>query len=130
MTVLEELRRVERDVTSRLRELRPLVDEYRQLEEVASRLGLSTSSDSAPRSAARARPRRNGAAPARRVAARPGERRAQMLETVARRPNVTVRQVADELDVDPTSLYRVVRELVAGGEIVKDGATLRLPERR
>src|SRR3954452_25149645 len=40
MSVLDQVRTLEQQVLQRLRELRPLVDEYRDLEKVAERLGL------------------------------------------------------------------------------------------
>ena len=40
MSVLDQLRALEQQVQRRLREPRPLVDEYRDLEKVAERLGL------------------------------------------------------------------------------------------
>src|SRR4051794_9125507 len=74
MSVLDQLRGVERQVLGRLRELRPLVDEYRDLEKVAERLGLrrdeSAPADdaggatSAPRAKAKAKPVRARAAKA------------------------------------------------------------------
>src|SRR3954468_2690290 len=57
-SVLDQLRALEQQVEKRLRELAPLVAEYRDLEKVAERLGLKRSapesSDApAPKSAAR-----------------------------------------------------------------------------
>jgi hypothetical protein len=40
MSVLDELRALENQVVARMKELRPLIDEYRELEQVAQRLGL------------------------------------------------------------------------------------------
>ena len=40
MSVLDQVRALEQQVQQRLRELRPLVAEYRDLEQVAERLGL------------------------------------------------------------------------------------------
>ena len=45
MSVLDQLRALEREVQQRLRELRPLVAEYRDLEKVAERLGLKRDED-------------------------------------------------------------------------------------
>jgi transposase-like protein len=42
-----------------------------------------------------------------------------------RRPGRTVAQLAAELDVDRTALYRVIRRLEADGRVVKEGATVR-----
>src|SRR4051812_18920618 len=45
MSVLDQVRALEQQVLQRLRELRPLVAEYRDLEKVAERLGLSREQD-------------------------------------------------------------------------------------
>jgi DNA-binding MarR family transcriptional regulator len=91
----------------RLKELEPLVEEYRQLRQLARRLGVDTS----------------GATP-RRVLAKPGQRREQVLERVTAQPGVTIREIGRAMGVDPTSLYRPVRQLEAEGAIRKDGRHL------
>lgn len=130
MSVLENLRRVEGDLIARMRELRPLVDEYLELAATARRLDVQLPadaladrlgagpSDAPPPAPPAARGRR------RRAQARPGERREQILLLVAGRPGLTVRQVGEALGVDPTSLYRPVRELIANGSLRKDGPEL------
>lgn len=45
MSVLDQFRTAEEQVAKRLRELKPLVAEYHELEQVAQRLGLSLSED-------------------------------------------------------------------------------------
>src|SRR3954451_7205404 len=66
MSVLDQLRGLERDVHQRLRELRPLVAEYHDLEKLAKRLGLKRDDDEpaqtpaakdAPRAKSKAKPR-------------------------------------------------------------------------
>lgn len=47
MSVLDQVRALEQQVLQRLRELRPLVDEYRDLEKVAERLGLKRDDEQA-----------------------------------------------------------------------------------
>jgi hypothetical protein len=47
MSVLDQIRALEQEVLQRLRELRPLVNEYRDLEKVAERLGLRRDTDEA-----------------------------------------------------------------------------------
>ncbi len=51
MSVLDQLRSIEQQVLARLRELRPLVAEYRDLEKVADRLGLKREDDEPARGA-------------------------------------------------------------------------------
>jgi hypothetical protein len=130
LSILENLRRVEGDLVARMRELRPLVDEYLELEATARRLDVSLPPDALAERLAVAAP--DGPPPSppasrrrrRRAQARPGERREQILVLVAGRPGLTVRQVGEALGVDPTSLYRPVRELVANGSLRKDGPQL------
>jgi DNA-binding MarR family transcriptional regulator len=105
--VLSEFRRLERDLAERLTELEPLVEEYRQLRQLARRLGLQ---------AAETSPRR--------ALAKPGQRREQVLERVNAQPGVTVRELGAAMGVDPTSLYRPVRQLEAEGAIRKQGPHL------
>jgi hypothetical protein len=125
VSVLNELQRVEHDLVERMRALRPSVEEYLELERTAIRLGIDlpagplrdrTAAQPARPSAPRRRRRRSQA--------RPGQRNAQVLALVRARPGITVREIADELGVDPTSLYRFVRELTADGRLVKDGRHL------
>jgi len=60
----------------------------------------------------------------RRVLAKPGQRREQVLEHVTARPGVTIREIGRAMGVDPTSLYRPVRQLEAEGAIRKEGPRL------
>jgi hypothetical protein len=73
----------------RVKELEPLVEEYRRLRQLAKRLGIDAG-DETPR----------------RVLAKPGQRREQVLELVAAQPGVTIREMSRAMGVDPTSLYR------------------------
>jgi hypothetical protein len=124
MSVLDELRSVEERVTSRLNELRPLVDEYRELESAARRLGIDPDK---PRTATANARRRSSAkrAPRRRRASSGPSRRDQVLALVQQRPGITVPELGTELEVDPTGLYRVVRGLESEGAVKKDGKAVR-----
>lgn len=146
MSVIDELKGLEERVTKRMQELRPLVDEYRELEQVAERLGVSPregtdTSGSARRAARSSRSRRKtsatprsataatsatGAAGTGRAAGRAPRdgRREQLLSMVKARPGITVREVGSELGVDPTSLYRIVHRLEQEGELRKRGREL------
>jgi hypothetical protein len=73
VSVIDELKGLEDRVARRMKELRPLVDEYRELERVAERLGAPpapaptpalAADTAAPRPRASARAQANGAAPA------------------------------------------------------------------
>jgi AcrR family transcriptional regulator len=128
--VIDELKGLEDRVARRMTELRPLVDEYRELEQVAQRLGVApnVAADTPPRPR-RARRRRaastakaaNGGATD--TASRNG-RREQLLAAVKARPGITVREVGAELGVDPTSLYRIVHRLEQDGALQKRGREL------
>jgi hypothetical protein len=129
VSVIEEFKGLEERVGQRLAELRPLVDEYHELERIADRLGLS-----AP--AAKTRPTRiRGAVPARAAVSasaprgsrgsRNGGRRDQLLAVVKEQPGITVREVGSRLGVDPTSLYRIVHRLEKDGALRKNGRELR-----
>jgi hypothetical protein len=150
VSVIDELKGLEDRVARRMQELRPLVDEYRELEQVAERLGVAAATDTpAPR-------RRTARRTTRRTAARPGApgtarrtnaaaangtagtvatkrsggrarvpgRRDQLLEMVKARPGITVREAGAELGVDPTSLYRIVHRLEQDGALQKRGREL------
>src|SRR3954471_10357938 len=110
-------------------ELRPLVDEYRELEQVAERLGVSpdaaTDSPAAPRRRARRRTRTTATANGGGAAGRGSGRRDQLLAMVKARPGITVREAGSELGVDPTSLYRIVHRLEKDGALQKRGRELR-----
>ena len=128
MSVIDELKGLEDRVARRMTELRPLVDEYRELEQVAQRLGVTppVAADTPPRRRARRRAR-PAAAPTRNAGtrARANGRRDQLLAIVKERPGVTVRDVGAELGVDPTSLYRIVHRLEQDGALQKSGRELR-----
>jgi CRP-like cAMP-binding protein len=134
VSVLDDFTKAEQRLVARMRELEPLVAEYRDLERVAQRLGIDVSGGAPrrrsrraagadPQAAApngsrptpRARRRRSGAQP---------DRSTQLLAVVNSQPGVTVREVASRLGVDPTSLYRIVRRLEADGALQKRGREL------
>jgi transcriptional regulator with GAF, ATPase, and Fis domain len=138
VSVLDEFRAAEDRVTQRLKELEPMVAEYRELEAVAQRLGIQAATDGNADSGARRRrrtrraPAKSGSGPreststtprrARRAGA--AQREQQVLELVGARPGITVREAGESLGVDPTSLYRVVRRLEERGQVRKDGRSL------
>ena len=146
MSVIDELRGLEDRVAERMKELRPLVDEYRELEQVAERLGVESSAaaDTAPARPARARRTTRRARPKARAGAtrsvsatatgtaasgtaaagRTNGRSEQLLDMVKARPGITVREIGSELGVDPTSLYRIVHRLEKDGAVEKRGREL------
>jgi hypothetical protein len=117
------------EIAARLRELEPLVEEYRQLEAAAAALaGLpgATRTVRAPRRGrAPARPARarksTGAASAGRRG-RPrgsGTRALQTLELVKARPGITIPEIATEMGIKQNYLYRVLPGLEKDGKVVK-----------
>ena len=126
MTVLEDLKAIEQRVTARIDELRPLLEEYRELESAARRLGIDVDAIEPARRSSSGRTRRRRAKPARRRARSSGrvQRRDQVLALINERPGISVPDIGKELGVDPTGLYRVVRQLQKEGAIRKEGPAL------
>ena len=130
MSVLDEVRALEERVVARLNELRPLVEEYEELQRVAQRLGFdATAAPAASKPRRRASATRTRASTSRRRAggtrAVGAERRARIIGLVEQRPGITVPEISRELGVDPPPVYRVVRKLEADGVVRKDGRGLR-----
>jgi HTH domain len=152
MSVLDEFRAAEQRVSERMRELRPLVNEYRDLEQLAQRVGLAVDADASAeanggsQSDERPQPRRPRPSTRRgretaggKRATRPigqahsgastsPNRREDIVRLVQQRPGITVRELGSELGVDPTGLYKPVHRLQADGAIVKQGAKLTPPD--
>ena len=102
-----------KEIDARLRELRPLVDEYHRLEKAAAALsGVGTTS------APRRRARRAGTG--RRGRPRgSGTRAKQALELVRARPGITIPDLADAMGIQANYLYRVMPTLQSEGQVVK-----------
>src|SRR4051795_9847560 len=126
-----------REIQARMKELRPLVDEYQRLEAAAAALdGVSTSSGAATPGPAR-RGRGAGAAGGgggRRQAGasadgsgrrgRPrgsGTRSKQALELVRSRPGISIPEMAEEMGIQQNYLYRVLPGLQKDGLVRKEG---------
>ena len=141
MSVVDQFREAEQRVAQRLKELEPAVAEYRELEEVAKRLGIDPAASSAPAASQPSGRRRTrgtstsgsrassaASAPTSRRGSRrgaaSGQRQQQLLELVRNRPGITVREAGTELGVDPTGLYRVVSRLEKSGDVRKNGRQL------
>ena len=124
MDFLEEKRR---EISSRLKELKPLVDEYHRLE--AADRALSGVGDTSARSAAAPKrrassssPRSGGSGNGRR--GRPkgsGQRAQQALELVRSRPGITIPEMAESMGIKQNYLYRVVPDLQKEGLLTKSG---------
>jgi hypothetical protein len=105
-----------KEIDARLRELRPLVDEYNRLEKAAAAL----SGVGAPQGPARRR--RGGGAGGSGRRGRPrgsGNRAKQALELVRARPGITIAELADSMGIKPNYLYRVMPTLESEGQVAK-----------
>jgi len=118
------------EIAARLKELRPLVDEYKRLDAAAAALdGVPTLMDAAP--ATRGAPTRATAAPARKRGATHGGRRgrpkgsgtraAEALALVKENPGITIPEIAEKMGIKQNYLYRVLPNLASDGLVVKDG---------
>jgi hypothetical protein len=108
-----------KEIDARLRELRPLVDEYNRLEKAATALdGVG----GAARRATPTRRRRSTAGGGTRRRGRPrgsGNRAKQALELVRARPGITISDMAAAMKIKPNYLYRVMPTLQSEGQVVK-----------
>jgi hypothetical protein len=100
-----------KEIDTRLKELRPLVDEYRRLEKAAAALaGVGnggTRTARSPRRRGRGRPRGSGT------------RAKQALELVRARPGITISEMAEAMGIHANYLYRVMPTLESEGQVVK-----------
>src|SRR5215211_2259260 len=123
-----------REIQARLKELRPLVDEYHRLEAAAAALDGVRASDggtagsSSPRRArgsAGAGTRRGGSgggASGRRGRPRgSGTRSKQALELVRSKPGISIPEMAEEMGIQQNYLYRVLPALQKDGLVRKEG---------
>jgi sugar-specific transcriptional regulator TrmB len=107
-----------KEIQSRLKELRPLVDEFHRLE--AAERALS-GMDAKP-SAATTRRRRSTSSNGRRGRPRgSGTRAAQALQLVGERPGITIPELAEAMGIKQNYLYRVMPGLADEGKVTKSG---------
>jgi DNA-binding MarR family transcriptional regulator len=71
-----------------------------------------------------ARSPRGSAGNSRAGSSRTSRRQQDVLRLVEQRPGITVSEIAKELGVDATGLYRPVHKLEQDGAIIKRGVTL------
>jgi|SRR5215204_4954680 len=102
-----------REIDARLKELRPLVEEYNRLEKAAAALA-GVGGNGRPR-AARGGPRRRGRGRPRGT----GKRARQALELVRARPGITISELAEAMGIHANYLYRVMPALESEGQVVK-----------
>jgi hypothetical protein len=119
-----------KEIQARLKELRPLVDEYQRLEAAERALsGVGTTAATPARSAStssaparRGRRRASSSGNGRRGRPRgSGTRGAQALELVKARPGITIPELAEAMGIKQNYLYRVMPSLAEEGKVTKSG---------
>jgi sugar-specific transcriptional regulator TrmB len=108
-----------KEIQARLKELKPLVDEYNRLDAAERALaGVET------KPAATSTPRRSRASSSNGRRGRPkgsGTRALQALELVRARPGITIPELAEAMSIKQNYLYRVMPTLAEQGQVVKSG---------
>jgi hypothetical protein len=94
---------------ARMKELRPAVDEYHELERVVAALGGQGSARQRPATRRRGRGRPRGS----------GTRAKQALELVRARPGIKISEMAEAMGIHANYLYRVMPTLESEGQVVK-----------
>jgi hypothetical protein len=106
------------EIDARLRELRPLVDEFNRLEKASAALAGVGGTTRA--STSRRRRSSNGGGGSRRGRPRgSGNRAKQALELVRARPGISISEMASAMKIKPNYLYRVMPTLESEGQVVK-----------
>ena len=118
-----------REISQRLKELEPLVDEYRRLEAAAHALeGVGGGGGGASGSTRRASSRRSANGTGSRTGTgrrgRPrgtGSRANQTLQLVRETPGITIPELANQMGIKQNYLYRVLPGLEQDGMVRKEG---------
>lgn len=118
-----------REIAERLRELKPLVDEFHRLEAAASALEGVGGNGSTGRTRATGATAKRGSAVRRagtgtRRRGRPrgsGTRSIQALELVRAQPGITIPELAAKMGIKQNYLYRVLPSLARDGQVTKRG---------
>ncbi len=113
------------EIGARLKELKPLVEEFRRLEAAAAALdGVHTTkapagSSARPRAAAKRRSSNGGGRRGRPKGS--GTRGAEALALVKETPGITIPELAEKMGIKQNYLYRVLPGLAEDGLVAKDG---------
>lgn len=119
-----------KEIDERLKELRPLVDEFHRLDAARNALAGVTDGSGA---GGRAVPTRRGpgrprgsrsttGTGGRRGRRRGGDTRAtQALELVRARPGISIRELAEAMNIQPNYLYRILPSLEKEGQVSRQG---------
>jgi sugar-specific transcriptional regulator TrmB len=112
-----------REITARLKELKPLVEEYARLEAAAAALeGVSVGAEGT--AAPRRRTTRAAGAGTRGATRRgrpkgSGTRGTEALELVRANPGITIPEIAEKMGIKQNYLYRVLPALADDGLVIK-----------
>lgn len=116
-----------REIDARLKELRPLVDEFHRLEKASAALGGLPAGNSDAVSAPTRRARRRTSSASKSGTGRRGRPRGsgtrakQALELVRSRPGITIPEIAEAIGIQQNYLYRVLPSLQKDGQVRKEG---------
>lgn len=115
-----------KEIDARLKELRPLVDEFHRLEAAAAALagvsGTTSRANASSGGTRRRRRRSSGTGTGRRGRPRgSGKRAIQAQELVGAQPGITIPELADAMGIQANYLYRVMPTLAGEGKVRKEG---------
>ncbi len=113
------------EIGARLKELKPLVEEYRRLEAAAAALdgvpATRQGSGSARPARSGAKRRSSGGGGRRGRPKGSGTRGAEALALVKESPGITIPELAEKMGIKQNYLYRVLPGLAEDGLVTKDG---------
>ena len=116
-----------KEIQARLKELKPLVDEYNKLLAADRALGgLGNGAAAAAPAKRRGRPPGTGARRGRPKGG--GSRAAEALQLVTDRPGITIPELAEAMGIKQNYLYRVMPGLAEEGKVTKSGRGWHLRE--
>ena len=111
-----------KEIQARLKELRPLVDEYHRLEAAEQALSGVPGKPATAAPATTRRRRSSSSSNGRRGRPRgSGTRAAQALQLVSERPGITIPELADAMGIKQNYLYRALPGLEKDKLVRKDG---------
>jgi hypothetical protein len=112
------------EIAARLKELRPLVEEYHRLEAAAAALdgvGAPAPAPTARRGRRPSTPKPAGSGSGRGRPKGSGTRSKQALASVTAQPGITIPELAQGMGIAQNYLYRVMPELQKDGLVRKEG---------
>jgi predicted Rossmann fold nucleotide-binding protein DprA/Smf involved in DNA uptake len=113
-----------REIAARLKELRPLVDEFHRLEAAQRALEGVDATPAAPAQRRRSSNGSGGGGGTGRGRGRPkgsGNRAQQALQLVGETPGITIPEMAQRMGIQVNYLYRVLPDLEQQGKVRKEG---------